>query len=419
MGTAEGRTAGAGGSSWRHRIPPPLRHGLTIFLALLVIEYLVVPHLVAASRSLALLSQVNVGFVVLAVLCEAGALFVYAVLTRALLGEGSPSMGTLFRIDLATSAIAHVVPGGTAASASLGYRLFTSVGVSGSDATFAMATQGLGSAVILNLMLWVALVISIPLAGVHVIYVIVALFGMIAIIAIGALAYLFTQAEDAAGRAVRRVARRIPGVDEERAIAGVTRIAELLRDLGKDRSALKAAIGWAALNWLADAACLYAFLAAFHAYVDPFELFAAYGIANVLAVIPITPGGLGFVESVSIALITSFGPTKSVSTLAVLGWRLVNFWLPIPVGAATYTSLRLGRGAGLRARRRALTEMAEDAKGPSPVEALIPFVGLPIGDRAATRSPGSPSPESPTRTSPGGDAPPRTPGDSSHTPPAG
>src|SRR6185312_13137235 len=142
----------------------------------------------------------------------------------------------------------------------------------------------------------------------------------------------------------------------------ISKIGDSFRQLGKDRRTLKAAIGWAALNWILDAACLYAFLAAFHAYVNPFELFAAWGIANVLAVIPITPGGLGFVESVSITLITSFGPTKSVSTLAVLGWRLVNFWLPIPIGAAAYTSLRLSRGAGIRARRRALSHMVEEAK---------------------------------------------------------
>jgi hypothetical protein len=26
-----------------------------------------------------------------------------------------------------------------------------------------------------------------------------------------------------------------------------------------------------------------------------------------------------------------------------VSWRLVNFWAPIPIGAATYLSLRLGR----------------------------------------------------------------------------
>jgi len=369
MSTAES-TPSVSRPPWRRRIPTPLRHGVTIFLALLVIEYLVVPHLVAASKSLSLLSQVNVAYLVIAVVVEGASLYVYAILTNTLLRDAAPKIGTTFRIDLATTAIAHVIPGGTAGSATLGYRLFTSAGVTGSDAAFAMGTQGLGSAVVLNVMLWASLVISIPFAGVHFIYVIVALFGMLAILAFSALIYLFTHGQDSAVRVVRWIARRAPRVDEERAIAGISRIGESFRQLGKDRRILWSAVGWAALNWILDAGCLYAFLAAFHAYVNPFELFAAWGIANVLAVIPITPGGLGFVESVAITLITSFGPTKSVSTLAVLGWRLVNFWLPIPIGAASYTSLRLGRGAGLRDRRRALSTMLEEAKSTADAPAV-------------------------------------------------
>ena len=89
---------------------------------------------------------------------------------------------------------------------------------------------------------------------------------------------------------------------------------------------------WAGLNWLLDAASLWAFVAAFGHFVDPIELFAAYGIANVLGAIPITPGGLGVIEASAGTLLVSFGVTKNVATLAVLGWRLVNFWLPIPVG---------------------------------------------------------------------------------------
>jgi hypothetical protein len=37
----------------------------------------------------------------------------------------------------------------------------------------------------------------------------------------------------------------------------------------------------------------------------------------------------------------------------VIGWRLVNFWLPIPVGAAAFVSLRVTRGPSLKAMRAA------------------------------------------------------------------
>ncbi len=38
----------------------------------------------------------------------------------------------------------------------------------------------------------------------------------------------------------------------------------------------------------------------------------------------------------------------------VRSWRLVNFWLPIPAGAAAYALLKVPRGAGLKAVRAAL-----------------------------------------------------------------
>jgi uncharacterized protein (TIRG00374 family) len=134
--------------------------------------------------------------------------------------------------------------------------------------------------------------------------------------------------------------------------------------LAQDRAVLRRALVWAALNWLFDAASLWSFVSAFGHFVDPIELFAAYGIANVLGAIPITPGGLGVIEASAATLLVSFGVTRNIATLAVLGWRLVNFWLPIPLGGVAYISLRVPRGAGLRAQRQALVDMASEAKRP-------------------------------------------------------
>ena len=57
----------------------------------------------------------------------------------------------LFRIQLSTKALSSIVPGGSAAGSALAYRLMTLSGVNGPDAGFALATAGLGSAVVLNL----------------------------------------------------------------------------------------------------------------------------------------------------------------------------------------------------------------------------------------------------------------------------
>ena len=66
---------------------------------------------------------------------------------------------------------------GTAAS----YRLLTDSGVSGSTAAFGLATQGIGSAVVLNLIFWLSLLISIPLQGYNPLYGFAAILGVLLI----------------------------------------------------------------------------------------------------------------------------------------------------------------------------------------------------------------------------------------------
>jgi len=350
--------------SWRSIVPKWLRHGLLVFLVLLVVEYLVIPELVGASKNLHLLSRVNIGWLIAGIALEGGAIVCYALLTRTLLPGGGPGLFTLVRIVLATTAVAHVIPGGAAGGAGVGYRLLTSNGVEGSDAGFAMATEAIGSALVLNVMLWLALLISIPLAGLHPIYVVAALVGLLALLGAAALAYTLTRGGDLAVRVVRSVGRRIPRVGADRLERLVRQVGDSVVHLAQDRAILKRAVLWAGLNWLFDAASLWSFVSAFGHFVDPFELFAAYGIANVLGAIPITPGGLGVIEASAATLLVSFGVTRNIATLAVLGWRLVNFWLPIPIGGVAYISLRVPRGAGLRAQRQALVDMAAEVKRP-------------------------------------------------------
>ena len=349
-------------SRWRLWLPfvvKPLRRGVLIFALVLIIEYLVVPELVGASKDLHLLGQVNPAWLAAGAILEGLSLFCYGLLTRAVLPPGAhnPGLSRLFRIDLSAAAVAHVLPAGTLGSAGIGYRLFTAEGIKGNDAAVMMATKGLGSTVVLNVLLWLSLVVSIPLAGFHPIYVTVAVTGAVVLLAIAALALGITRGAQRASRILRAVGDKIPGLTGERLELAVLDTAASLSALARDRRVLAWSLTWASLNWLLDAASLWCFVAAFGRLLNPFELFAAYGIANVAGALPVTPAGLGVVDSVTPLLLVSFGITRSVATLGVLAWRLVNFWLPIPAGAIAYVSLKVPRGAGLKAIRTAVTSM--------------------------------------------------------------
>jgi hypothetical protein len=83
------------------------------------------------------------------------------------------------------------------------------------------------------------------------------------------------------------------------------------------------------------------FLLAFGYRAGVDGLIVAFGLAYVLAAIPITPAGLGVVEATMIALLTFFGADRGTATLGVVSYRLINFWLPIPLGALAYLSLQV------------------------------------------------------------------------------
>ena len=164
----------------------------------------------------------------------------------------------------------------------------------------------------------------------------------------GGLFYLLTRGQQQASRVIRRIAGRIRFLDADRTTALVERLAERFAVLMQDRALTRRAVGWAAANWLLDAASLWVFVAAFSHFISPVDLLMAYGLANILAAIPITPGGLGVVEFVLVSMITGFGPTAGQALSGVLAYRAVNFWLPIPFGGLAYASLEFERRPAYR-----------------------------------------------------------------------
>jgi uncharacterized protein (TIRG00374 family) len=347
---------------WWHRGPfvhREVRLSVGTLLIFLFVFYVAFPLLASHRSDFTSLTHINTAYLALGVILEIAALVAYTQLTHAVLPHDGPRRLRLFRINMSTLALSHVSPGGTAPGAALGYRLLTQSGVSGSDTGFALGTQGIGSAVVLNVIFWFALVAFLVAHGFHapsshhggqsqsasILVIIAAGVGVVLLGAFGGLFYLLTRGQQRASRIVRRISERIRFLDADRTTALVERLAHRFAVLMEDRPLLWRAVGWAAANWLLDAASLWVFVAAFSHFISPVDLLTAYGLANILAAIPITPGGLGVVEFVLVSMITGFGPTAGQALSAVLAYRAVNFWLPIPFGGLAYASLELERRA--------------------------------------------------------------------------
>lgn len=100
--------------------------------------------------------------------------------------------------------------------------------------------------------------------------------------------------------------------------------------------ALLAAAGNTAFDYLA----LLAALRAVGADPQPSLVLLAYTAAEVLALVPVTPGGLGFVEAGLVGTLGLAAVPAADALTATLLYRIVAFWLPLPAGGVAYLLFR-------------------------------------------------------------------------------
>lgn len=94
------------------------------------------------------------------------------------------------------------------------------------------------------------------------------------------------------------------------------------------KGALAATVG----RWAFDYGILLAALAAVGSTPRPALVLLAFSTAQVLAQVPATPGGLGFVEAGLTATLALAGVSAGDAVLATLAYRLFTYWLALPLG---------------------------------------------------------------------------------------
>lgn len=345
---------------------PRLRRGAGALLLVAVLAVLVLPQGAGSRDALDRLTRIRPGWLVVGTVLEALSLVAYALLTRSMLpAAGRPSYAWLLRTDVTALGVSHLTPVGAAAGTAVRFRLLRQGGVPAEDALAVMALEGVGSAVVLNVLLGAALLASAAVAlpsRAH-----LAALACVALIVTAAAALMrgTVKHPDRASRVARRAAAVVPRRWRARSERTVRVLLDRSAQLLGDRRLLRRAALWATVNWMLDAASLAVFLAAFGHRVDPAALGVAYGLANVLAAVPVTPGGLGVVEAVAVSTLVGFGAPRGPALLGVLAWRVVQFWLPIPAAAVCYASLQAQSRHGVRALRAALHELRAPVPDPS------------------------------------------------------
>ncbi|MBV8463078.1 MAG: UPF0104 family protein [Acidimicrobiales bacterium] len=249
--------------------------------------------------------------------------------------------------QLAGNAISLVVPGGAAFGAATQFRMLAA---SGSDTATAVggltafSLLGIGGLLALPIFVLPAILAGTPVASglQH-----AALLGIVAFVLFAGFGALVLATDGPlrwAGRIVQATRNRLKRKAEpmtglpDRLVYERNRIRVVLGRRWKEAALLSSG------RLAFDFGTLLATIRATGAKPNPSLVLLAYAVAGLLALIPITPGGLGIVEAGLSALLILAGISGGDAVVATLAYRIISYWLPIFVGPFAYLAFRLRYG---------------------------------------------------------------------------
>jgi uncharacterized protein (TIRG00374 family) len=236
--------------------------------------------------------------------------------------------------QLAGNALSKIAPGGGAMGAALQYKMLVQAGLpSGST---------VGALTAVNLLVF-AVVLALPVLAIPALLrgsvdrglletAVAGIAFFVVASAVGAVLLSTDRPLAWVGRAVQNVRNKLRPKAEPMHEFPARLLRErdrILQTLGpKWKRALVATVG----RWMFDYGTLLAALAAIGSHPRPGLVLLAFCGAQVLAQIPVTPGGLGFVEAGLTAMLVLAGVSAGDAVLATFAYRLFQYWLPLPFG---------------------------------------------------------------------------------------
>jgi hypothetical protein len=326
-----------------------LRHAIVVAVAGLVI-YLLLPKLTRVLAAWPRLAGLAPAWMVLALAAEVASFACYFGLQR--LALRTSAWFAVVTAGLTGNAVSGILPGGSVAGATLQFEMLSAGGLD-PDST----ASGLAAISLINVAALLALpLLALPamLAGIAVspglVHAgLVGIAGFVLLAAAGAIILNADWPLRGLGRAVQslhnhvfaRHRQPLTGLDK-RFLADRDGIREVL---GRQwRQALLLTTGRIGF----DFGCLLAALRATGAHPQPSLALLAYAAASILALIPLTPGGLGIVEAGLASLLVLAGVPSSSAFVATLAYRLFSYWLPVLAGGPAYLMFRHRYGTAWR-----------------------------------------------------------------------
>ncbi len=328
--------------------PALVRRGVVAFIGMLCL-YLLSDRILELLNSAPELVKINRRWFLLMVLLEVCSFGFLWWLTRLVLPGISWFVAATSQ--LASNGASRIVPGGAAVGGAVLFRMLSVSGTTSGQAGAALAaTSGLSTTA---LAAFPAAGLALAAAGAPIpesLLPAVLAGGVLfpVLVAIGVLSVRTTRPLLRLGIIISRIVN-LAGRSLRRGWSMDARM------LVKERDRMVGAVGrhWlraivaAALNWVFDYLVLVTALVAVGADPRLSLVLLAYTTGAVLTMIPVTPGGFGFVETGMTYMLVLSGITKGDALVATLAYRIVSLWLPILAGGGAWLLFQRKYGAGV------------------------------------------------------------------------
>jgi uncharacterized protein (TIRG00374 family) len=318
---------------------------------LAVTLYLLLPRLVDAEGTLQLLSDANYWLLGLAVVLQIVAILAYANLTHYVLRVLDIRLRLIevLSITLSSLAVSHLLSAGGAGGWVVTYNALMKRKVPHGLIFVAIAAQQFFNYVVLWFLFAIALLYLVIArhesvltygGGIAAILLILGLtgYGVYLYFHRSRLRFRLGQLAALLNRISHREMINEANIDGwlDNLFAGMRRMTR--HHLAIPKTAIQA-MGF----WLFDMLCLWVVFLAFGHGIGLSSVAVCYVVAYAIGTLAPTPGGLGAIEGLLIALFVSFGVPSATAVAVVLVYRLINFWLPIIPGLIAYVIVRPGR----------------------------------------------------------------------------
>jgi hypothetical protein len=243
---------------------------------------------------------------------------------------------------LAGNSVTNTLPGGDAVGASVQYRMLAGTGIDTVQAAGGLAVSsiiGVGALFALPIFALPIIVGGATVSAGLVHAGELGAVGFALIVGLGVVVLRSDKALLALAKAINWVFSKIPGMKDRRQNAS-----ELGARLINERNQVRVDLGknwWKAILLVAgrigfDYGSLLAILRATGTRPNPSLVLLAYAATAVLALLPITPGGLGLVEASLSGLLVLADVPSANAVVATLAFRVGSYWIPTIAGGVCY-----------------------------------------------------------------------------------